>query len=132
MARRIEIAALGVALMGVGVALLAWLWPVPAVTYSGMPNIPVQRVVKHQVAPDSTLRVSGTGAHVVIKAGVSGSWYEGGSVSATNANSVIYLPVGQKLKVTITGTGALVEIDSKLMPYVQVSNLGAGANVVEI
>lgn len=132
MPRKIEVAALGVAIIGVGVALLAWLKPVPVVAFSNASNAPVQRVAANEKTPESTLKVSGTGAHVAVKVGISGSWYEGGSISATGANSVVYLPIGQRLKVTITGTGALVEIDSKLMPYVQVSNLATGADVVEI
>lgn len=79
-----------------------------------------------------TLFISGVGAKVEIKKGPQGVRYAGGEVAATNSEGVVYLPLGQPLVLSISGTGAEVRVQAELMPYIQVKNIATGAHVIEM
>ncbi len=116
---------------GVIVAVLTWLFPIsempspPEFSASPSPNL------IEETLPDAELSVSGTGAEVEIKKNNERIRYEGGAVTTTNGNLVVYLPIGQMLKVNLSGTNARVIVASELMPYIKANNTATGGKIIE-
>ena len=77
----------------------------------------------------ANLVISATGASVSIKKSESGIPYSGGSITSTGSVQIIYLPKGQVLHVTISGTGAQLSVESSIAEQVQVKDTGTGSNV---
>jgi hypothetical protein len=128
MSKKIEIS---LAAAAVAVSLAAWLFPISASqSVSTAPSLAqAKRPLLDRLLPTAVLQISGTGANVRIRKGPAGARYEGGEVSATGADSVVYLSPGQPLKLEVSGTGAEVLIESELMPHIQVTNTATGASV---
>ncbi len=60
----------------------------------------------------------------------SDSTFVSSKISSPGSDSVVYLPLGQALKLEVSGTGAEVLIESELMPQIQVINTATGASVI--
>ena len=130
----IAIAATGLVatLVGLVAAFGAWWFPVSA-------SQPLGSEVKATgltswlagLRPIPVLRVSGINADVEIHKGPAGAEFRGGEIGTTNTDSVVYLPFGQRIKLEVSGTNADVRVNAELMPYVQVINTAAGANIEE-
>lgn len=116
--RKIEIS---IALAGIGVALAAWLFPISASQQSSPTG--------SSGASPATLLISGTGANVKVRKGPNGTTYVSSEISSAGSDSVIYLPLGQALKLEVSGTGAEVLIEAALMPQIQVISTATGASV---
>jgi hypothetical protein len=86
----------------------------------------VTPAIKHSQAH---LIISGTGAEVAIKEGDPSLPYAGGVISSTGADQVVFIPKGQPLVVTLSGTGAELSIAGSISKQVTVNNSGTGANV---
>lgn len=129
MSRKVEIA---IAFATLLVALGAWLFPTPTFQPGGGPNpVAAGESWYKKLMPAKTLYVTGAGVRVEVLKGESGAEFRGGEVSEAGGESKIYVPLGQRLSLDISGTGALVVVESELMPYIQVSNHGTGAAVIE-
>lgn len=135
MSRKVELGTLALTFVGLVVAVLAWQWPVIGTTSSVVPQeTPYSspfNTIKEMVLPKAVLSVSGTGAKVEIRNGKNGVRYPGGEVSSTGSSSVVYLPLGQPLRLNVSGTGAKVAVASALMPYIEVNNVATGATIIE-
>lgn len=134
MPRKIELAMFSLAVAGLVVAFSAWRWPAEPrpKDITALLSARTSQAPSPAIYPKASLLVSGSAAHVVIRVGLDGAWYEGGEVSSAGSNSTIYIPLGQRLSISLTGAASLIEIEAPLMPYVQVQNVGAAARVVEI
>lgn len=129
--RKFEVA---VALAGLIIGFAAWRWPAtpkpePVITPPAVSDIQSFRSESRQ---EASLLVSGAAAHVIVRVGVEGAWYKGGTISSASSRSTVYLPLGQPLTIKLTGAASLVQVESPLMPYIQVENVAAAARVVEI
>lgn len=136
MKKRLEVITIILTMVGILVAIGAWLYPVS----QGAPSrdAGVRRNVlsgfdqlKEAALPTAVLSVTATGARVELRLGDDGRRYAGGYISETGGESVVYLPVGQRLNVEISGTGSIVAVQSELMPYLQMRNTGTGNKVIE-
>lgn len=136
MNRKLEVITATLTAIGVIVAIVAWIYPVSspsALQNSDEQSSRASRSASliERLLPDAVLSVSGTGAMVKIRKSQDGRRYGGGNVTATGATSVVYLPLGQSLRVEITGTGSVVAVESELMPYIQVNNVATGGKLIE-
>ena len=75
------------------------------------------------------LIISGTGVEVTIMQGDPDFPYPGGVISSTAVEQVIFLPKGQALAVSLSGTGAELVIARSIAQQVTVNNSGVGADV---
>lgn len=129
MSRRTEIA---LAAAAVAVSLAAWLFPGANSQSSatGPERAQRGRPLLERLLATPVLQVSGTGSTVRIRKGSSDSTFVSSEISSPGADSVVYLPLGQALKLEVSGTGAEVLIEAELMPQVQVINTATGASVI--
>lgn len=131
MLSRYEKLTLSVAVVGIAVTIIIWQFP-KAGAYSPLPEgVSPTPSLMDRVRPDAVLTISGTGAQVQIKKTTAGKRYNGGEVSETSANSIIYIQIGQPLVINLSGTGAQASIDSDLMPYMTINNSATGGKVIE-
>jgi hypothetical protein len=75
------------------------------------------------------LIISETGAEVTIMQGDPDFPYPGGVISSTGVEQVIFLPKGQALAVSLSGTGSELAIARSIAQQVTVNNSGVGADV---
>lgn len=99
---------------------------------SGVANADKSVTKPHDNYTGARLVVSGAANHVRVLTGDPDDLYEGGSVSGAGTEATIHLPVGQRLRIETMGSGADIEIERKLMRYVDVMGTGSGTNVTEI
>jgi len=80
---------------------------------------------------DSTahLIISATGSEITIKEGDPDFPYSGGVISSVAVKQVVFLPKGQLLVVSLSGTGAELAIARSISKQVTVNNSGVGAEV---
>lgn len=132
MSRKLEI---GIALAGVVIGAVAWLFPMTSMKISGdtetEPTTHSGPFYK-ALLPDPTLLVSGTGARVTILIGPDNVDFSGGKVSKTGTENTFYIKRGQKINLEITGTGARVFVQSGLLPYININNTATGGSIYEI
>ncbi len=122
---------LTVAVASIAVSIIIWQFPKAGASNVSSESIAVVSPFIDRVAPEATLIISGTGAKVEIKKTAAGIRYNGGEVSETAANSVVYLQIGQPLVINLSGTGAQASIDSELMPYITINNSSTGGKIIE-
>ncbi len=80
---------------------------------------------------NAELQVSGTGVTLSIKEGDESIPLQSTAISSTGARQRVYLPKGQPLLLSLTGTGINVTIEKNVSPQVQVRDTGVGNTVSE-
>lgn len=75
------------------------------------------------------LVISATGSQITILEGDPNFAYSGAVISAVAAKQVVFLPRGQPLVVSLSGTGAQLNIARSISKQVTVNNSGVGAEV---
>lgn len=93
-----------------------------------------QRIQNTQATPvinggTAHLIISATGTEVTIMQGDPDLPYAGGVISSTALEQVIFLPKGQALAISLSGTGAELVIARSIAQQVTVNNSDVGADV---
>ena len=75
------------------------------------------------------LIISATGSEITIKEGDPDFPYPGGVISSVAVEQVVFLPKGQLLVVSLSGTGAELAIARSISKQLTINNSGVGAEV---
>jgi hypothetical protein len=105
--------------------------PAPSVQVTNETAHPLSSSIKETVSSKAVLLISGARASIEIRKEEGGIRYPGGEISSADSSSIVYLPLGQPLKLSINAAGAKVAIHSELMPYIEVDNASAGSAIIE-
>lgn len=127
MNRKLEYVVVSSGVIGTLVALLAWLFPMQPERIST-----AQINSAKEVYAPAELVISATGVYVQIKKGRSGRPYDGGNISGTGSQSIVYLPIGQSLHIKVSGTGVILGIERTIFEYVSIYDRGTGTQISEI
>ncbi len=77
-----------------------------------------------------TLTISATNSDIEIHEGDSDIPYQGGVISSTGSDQIIYLPKGQPLIVNLLGTNSDLKISKSIADQISVNNSGTNSDVI--
>ncbi|WP_419769449.1 MAG: hypothetical protein ACNI3C_08865 [Candidatus Marinarcus sp.] len=113
------------ALLGIVIALCAWLFPVQNIKKTENFNNTVTSKIK-----TANLKILGSNVKVKVKKGK--YFYTGGELNSANSESIVYINEKQQLVIDIAGAYVDIYIDELIRENVVINNYGTNLKIKKI
>lgn len=113
------------ALLGIVIALCAWLFPVQNIKKTENLNNTVTSKIK-----TANLKILGSNLKVKVKKGK--YFYTGGKLNSANSESIVYINENQQLIIDNSGANVDIYVDELIRENVVINNYGSNLKIKEL